>query len=502
MQFTPSELGFAQSPPPADSTGLPPGGAQWVTPQFLTFAALQQSGFNGFRWTHDEALAHSGTNARAMRNDPVIVEALRARQMPTAMLSWHLEPQDEGDAAQEAAIPLLEDILRGFGHFQQFRRHLLEALWYGRAGCQIRYRWDYTKPNPFTGGRRLIPTGYQYVNGDKLRFKWDGTPGVLVHGTFPGEKESTDYGYAHFLTGTEREAFCVHRFEPEDADWYDTHLAGGIHGYGIRGRIYWYWYLKSQLMAMVVNYAERFANGLTLWYYDASNSSAKTEMLNAVTNQQGQINMVIPRWGAGRDQNAVERLEVGTANPQFLLSIVDNLDSAMRRYILGQTLTSDTAPTGLGSGVAEAHSDTLSKIIKYDACDLEATLTEDLIAPLCRYNCPGVKPPRFRFDVDTPNATEVLGNAQILQSMGLAVDGEHLYDVAGLPKPAQGDTALSKLQPQSAVGPGVGPDPEGVPSAGDSLPPEAEPEQATYQSGDRVQYRRRLAAKIRSLCRR
>ena len=354
-------------------------------------------------------------------------------------------------------------------------------------------------------GRRLIPVSHQYYNGDKLRFKWDGTLGVMVNSQFEGTKENTDFGHAHFLTPSERECFVVNHFEPEDADYWEPDLAGGVMGTGIRSRIYWLWYLKQQILAQVINFTERFANGFTIYYYDASNPSARGEMLKALQEQDPNTNsLLLPKFGEG-SKNGVERLEVGSTTPAFLLSLIDDVcNDPIRKYILGQDLSSDTAPTGLGSGVAQAHTDTLSKIIKYDAQNDDETLTTDLVAVLYKYNCPGVPVGRFVSDIDTPNATEVLGNAQIMQQMGLAIDADHLYDVTGLPKPITGDTAVSKLQPQTAVGVGGGAEdgaaqqPVGVPAAGEPLPPESQPEQMAATPSSRSQDTRlTLARRIR-----
>lgn len=493
MQFTPAELGYtpADTPP---SESLPPGGGRWAAPDFLRYGAIFQGGLRGYRWWYDEALKHSPSNARAMRNDPTVMHPLRARQMPVAMLSWHVEPRDEDDPQQQDAAKLIEEILLDFPRFQRFRMHLSEARWYGRSACEIKYRWDFTKSNPFhSGGRRLIPTAYQYYNGDKLRFKWDGTVGILVNSSFEGEKESTDYGQTHFLTPHERECFVVNQFEPEDADYWEPDLAGGVFGTGIRSRIYWLWYLKQQILTQMMNFTERFANGFTIYYYDGSNPTARQEMLTALQNQDPNTNsLLLPRWENGGN-NGIERLEVGPTTPQFLLGLIEEVcNDPIRKYILGQDLSSDTAPTGLGSGVAQAHTDTLSKIIKYDAQNDDETLTTDLLRTLYKYNCPGVPVGRFVSDIDTPNATEVLGNAQIMQQMGLAIDGDHLYDVTGLPKPITGDTAVSKLQPQSAIGVGGGAadggqQPLGVPAAGDPLPPEQQPEQMAATPSSRSQ---------------
>jgi len=500
MQLSPAEHGYSQ--PPATTVGdQPPGGGRWAVSDFLRYGALFSGGFRGYRWWYDEALKHSASNARAMRNDPVVMHALRSRQMAVSMLSWHLEPRDEDDPRQQDAVKLVESILHDFPRFQRFRMHQCEARWYGRSANEVRYRWDFSKPNPFhPKGRRLIPVGYQYFNGDKLRFKWDGSVGVMVNSLYDGEKESTDFGYAHFLSPTERECFVVNHFEPEDADYWEPDLAGGVMGTGIRSRIYWLWYLKQQILAQVMNFTERFANGFTIYYYDGSNPEARTQMLEALQQQDPNTNsLLIPRWGDG-STNGVERLEVGTTTPQFLLALIEDVCNApILKYILGQELSSSTAPTGLGSGVADLHGDTYSQIIKYDAQNDAETLTTDLVSTLYRYNCPGVPPARFVYDIDVPNATEVLQNAELMQSMGLAIDGDHLYDVTGLPKPISGDTAVSKLQPQSAVGV-AGEQPVGVPAAGEPLPPGAEqqPEQMSAMPSSRSLDTKLTLSRLRS----
>jgi phage gp29-like protein len=49
-------------------------------------------------------------------------------------------------------------------------------------------------------------------------------------------------------------------------------------------------------------------------------------------------------------------------------------------------LSSESAATGLGSGVANLHLDTLLQILKSDATNLEETLTSDLLDSILRVN--------------------------------------------------------------------------------------------------------------------
>jgi phage gp29-like protein len=157
----------------------------------------------------------------------------------------------------------------------------------------------------------------------------------------------------------------------------------------------------------------------------------------------------------------------------------------MTRAILGQTLSSSAEATGLGSGVAELHGETLDEIIKYDAVNLEETLQRDLVSTLYRFNAPGVRPGKFKFSVDTPNAEAVLGYAAQLYQMGVALDEDQLYDVSQLTKPKPGGGVVSQIgqmQPAAAAVPAQGVPAVGM-GGGGAVPPTAAPPSGGMQGG-------------------
>jgi phage gp29-like protein len=477
--YSPQELGFPgpPAPPPGD---LPPGGGGASVPSFLQFAALIQSGARTYRYTFDEALRNNPANARAMWRDAVIWKTVRARQMPTAALSWHIDPRDETNPAEQEAAKIVTAIVERIPNFQRFRMCLLDAIWFGRSGVEMLFKWDQVY-----GRTCLTLRDFNPVNGDSLKFRHTGEVGVLVHSSFPGTWEPTDWGMAHFLTPAEREQFVVHRHEPEAADWLEGDLAGAINGVGLRGRLYWCWWMKQQVFALLMNYLERFANGLTIFYYDAHNPQAKAEAERAAREQYSNNALLYPRWAEGKDTNGVQRLEAGTASPALLQSLVtEYFDAIIKETIIGQTLTSDTAATGLGSGVADLHGMTLARIIKYDATNLDATIQADLIDLLYRWNCPGVPPGRYSSEVDTPNAKEVLGYAETMFDMGVALDEGQLYKISQLQKPKPGGGIVSKLGGMQPAA--VGGEPQGVPVAGEAGPP-GDPSQQAQQPAESQQ---------------
>lgn len=464
--YSAAELGYPGPKPPPPGN-MPPGDGRLAIPNFLSFSALVRSAARAYLYSSDEALRDSVQNAKAMRRDPVLMGALRTRQRPTAQLSWHITPEDETDPSQQEAGKLVTYIIERIPRFQKMKMQLLEAIWFGKYAVEVAYEWRNHRGRQTLFIRDFIP-----INGDKIRYKWDGTPGFLVYPGYPGTKEATDYGMAHFLTAEERMQYIIHEHEPDDADWMDVEMAGAIHGVGIRGRLYWFWWLKQQVFGLMMNYLNRFANGMTIFYYNASNPQAKTEAIAAARAQFTQSALIYPRWASENpDTNKVERLEVGTASPALLWNLVnDYFDPIMIRYINGQTLSTDhTGSGGLGgTGAAKLAGDTQDEILKYDAVDLGETFQTDLVNVLYAYNAPGVPPGRFGFEVDSPNSEELMTYAQILYEWGVPLSEEQAYKISQWTKPKPGEGIISNLgtmQP-AAIG-GV----EGVPVAGQAGPP-------------------------------
>lgn len=442
-------LPAAPIPAPPGAGGLPPNNGLWVVPHFETFAAVWNTVSRTYRFTYDEAMRHSRQNALAYRRDIVVREAINARKMPVAGLEWHIEPRNDMDMGDVDHARKVQETIEDTPNLQRLFFYLLEAMWYGRYGAALTYDWDWSR-----GYRRAVVTQHEPINGDKLVFRYSGELGILVGANYQGAWIPTERGRCHVYSPGERQTIILHQFEVDDADFYDGEMAGRIMGVGVRDSLYWFLYLKQRVMAWLMEFLERVgAGGLTIYYYETGNQASLAEVQDAAEKQKNNNAILFPRYTDGKSGPGIERIEPSEAGAQLLFSLMnDYFDRNIRRFILGQSLSSEAGGTGLGSGVAEFQQQTLNDILKYDARNLQESLTRDFVATVSRHIDPGRAVPWFAFDVDRPNAAEHLQAAQALFEMGADLDEDDLRGVLGLEKPRPGAQILSRYGPLGKQG--------------------------------------------------
>lgn len=447
---------------------LPAGQGKWPVPHHETQVGLINLSSRSYRWTHDEALLHSRKNARAVLRDLTVRNALTVRWAPIVQLGWHLKPRDETDPAQIEGTAKLTDVIHHTPYFQDFLQHCLWGEYFGFAGVVIAYEWE-----KIGDVMCMVVKEFRPIHGDSLVPRWDGEWGILVNGSADVEKDiGNGLGMAHYFTPAERECVVIHTAPAEDVDYLEPQMAAQIRGSGIRGHIYWWWYLKSNYQALLADFSERFSQGVWLAYFDTANEQGREYMADAVAGYKNNRVILLPRTEQGDTAFGLDIKEVGTANPAFLESQIEKMEELIHKYITFQDVNSlDVAVGGDGAGLV---TDRISRGIKYCAKRLAQTLTDQFVSVLARYNTPGIPPPVFEFDIDSPVAGEVLGYAETLHQLGGPIDLDHLYELCGLPMPAQDSTVASRIQPLS---PQMGQTPQGVPISNPDQQQQAPPPQ-------------------------
>jgi hypothetical protein len=421
----------------------PPQIPKFLIPHVNTFVSVFNAASKIYHWKFDEALKNGPENALAMRRDSFIMGCLRERQYPVARMKWHIEPEDKDDPAQQSVAEEVQKVVEAIPRLRRLKMQLLEAVWYGRYGAQVRYL-----PKLELGRRWYVPTATEPVNGDKIQFTWDGTPAVMVYGPACEWLEARGAD----VTRSERapavllrqpywrERFIIHKHECLDNDFFEGDLAGGVHGIGVRHYIYWMWWLRQEVMTWMLDFAERAGCGLWVWYYEAGNDTDRERVQQAAKDQNRTNYVVWPRpIGQEQPGPGVEFIATDMSGAEFLQNlVVEYFEGHIRRFIVGQELSAKSSNVGLGagSGQAELQGQTKDQIIEHDANNLDETLTEDLIGPIMRHNFPGAT---FRCkhvsDVGKEQPKEKLDAAKVVFDMGIPVDGGEVRAMAGLSEP-------------------------------------------------------------------
>jgi len=459
---------------PALGTGAPPNWGEKAVPHIMSFSGLAASVARVYR-NPDEAYRDSIQNARFMRNDIGIMECLEGRQRCTSELPWHIEPEDATSLDQKELCGHLERLIKRIRKFSEMRRSLMEAIWYGKAGIQLQWR----RQRIHGHGSYVIPSakpneeslGWWPIHGDKLAFRYDdgkpifgpngeplGAVGLRVSSAMVSDQRirqyihQTDRHMAYFFPQWQREMLIVHRHQIEDGDYEDPISAGSIQGVGLRSRIYWEWFQKQELLAMLMEYMERSAAGIEIWEYPSGNPEAKAAVEAQALERRGSNRSVIlfPKpMGEDASQYDVRHVEPGMAGAQVIQDLlIEYFGKRIKRYILGQTLTSEADATGMGSGVADAHRKTQSQITSYDAGNLEETLTHEFLRPFIKYNCPHAVNLNltFKIDVEDPDVQPRLDAFHAAWEMGARLKESDVLDAIGASVPNDDDVVLSNQQ--------------------------------------------------------
>lgn len=464
--------------------GRAPNDGNFALPHIYTFQGLLSTVSKIYR-ASDEALQQSYENARFMLNDVGIQECLLARQRSVALLDWEIVPEEEDNSDHKLLCKQLEKIVNRIKRFTEYRRVVQESIWYGRYGIQHQYRWVNI------GGRMcVLPApdamrgniGWMPIHGDKLVFRhdqgdfdegqWAGQVGVRVGMTAQGKPyepgdainggrnhvEMTDRGMGYFLSAEQRNLILIHKHMIQDGAFESAVEAGKINGVGIRSMIYWEWFQKQATMALIMEYLQRSLGGIELWYYEEGSKTAQDAVKKAAQERQGgRYQLIVPR-PRGDDAMAygVEIIQPDTAGIEAFERVITNFfGHRIKRLILGQTLSSEAAATGLGSGVAELHLDTYMQIIRYDATAQEETITDDLLENIKNWNYPEHRNTavRFKLKTDDPDIERKMQAWQKAYEMGCRFKEAEVMDTVGASIPGVGDRVLQS--PAFTQGAGV-----------------------------------------------
>jgi hypothetical protein len=445
----------------------------FVVPHQETYAGLYNVVNQSYYTYFDQALLDSQENSLAMRRDCFVHELIRHRQTPVICLPYHVVVDDPDDPRQKSVGDTLDGIVRDVPRIKHLMLVLLEAIFYGKYGSQFSLG-----PRKVAGNRWNSVTNHIPINGDKLRYKWDGTPvpSYRAEGLDQQRKrllnaysdciEYTMLGAALFLKQSFlRDRFIIHKFEPFDTDYlFELEEQLSVHGLGLRSRLYWAWNLRTELLSWMINALQRVgANGMIYGFYEEGNDAMKTAVIEALRQLAQDNYSVFPVKGGTPGQDAAKgtlgRFEPAQQGYDILFQLIQHLEGIMRRATLGQDLSSVAKPTGIGAGAAQLQGDVRADYIEYDAMLLAETLTEQLLGVILKYNkfiydgreYYGSDLPfscRLEFQLTRDNVAGAIQAAQQLFQMGVELDADDLRRKAGRAPPHRKESTVANPQHQ------------------------------------------------------
>ncbi|HQR07024.1 MAG TPA: DUF935 family protein [Gemmatales bacterium] len=427
-----------------------------LLPHMKQFVAEWQTPARTYRFSFDEALKRSKTDALAMRRDGHILSLLQARLLPVLGADWCVK--SENDQYKDQAT-LYQKLIEKTPRLLQLRKCLLEAVWFGRYGVQFSFGRVDVDGKSMTG-----ITAWKPVNGDKINFREDGTPTIRIMPSFASKlKEQgatveepkapvtawNDQGTVLILDKPEyRSRFAIHVHEIEDADFMEPELAGSVGGVGLRHYCYWVWWLRQEIMEWLLSYLEMMgAGGLTIVGYDMSNPHGLDQAKAAFKERATVVYLPIPP-GQDKQTNIVQRVEPsGTGNDIFSGWVDGYFNGILTRLIIGQDLSSSSNSTGLGSGVADLQASVKECIHRYDAKNLNETETQQILDVLVKLNEPqssyGLKCQTILQKVDPEKGLQA---AQKAYDMGATLPESHVLQLANIPEVKEGEKTLTNPQ--------------------------------------------------------
>lgn len=443
---------------PARQMGMGSEYGQFAVPPVITFGNLVGRTWHSY-WLgrQDQAMRAGREEAKAMENDAYLMALLNERKHGTAALKWRIDVDNERDPYQKAVKIGLTKVVKATPNFFDLNWCLLDGIWYGRQAQQVVYEYR-TMPLPMPGQpEQTVPTRalcikqHRPVRGDKISFHWDGTPYLQVHGseglaipdaeTFP-----SNAGRAIDLKGTWRTRFIIHTHEWKDADFFDAEAGDSIYGIGIRSVLFWLNWLRQEGLAHVLDWVERTGLGIRLWYYQGGNDRSKQEVKLAAETQTDKTNILVPRWG-DKAVEGVDYVDTASTGADLLLKIQEHMEEHIERYVIGQTLSSSSEGNGLGgTGVADLHADTKSKIIAADAARLDDNESRDWIEVVKRWTYPWADfPVRIVRETEQPDPEKTMAAIKNAREFGVDFKEDSVRDLTGMEAPQPGDRTLDSM---------------------------------------------------------
>ena len=291
---------------------------------------------------------------------------LAKRKLAVTSRPWDVHPASDAPADVKAA-ELVKAALEHL-RFNHVCKRLLEATLKGFAVSEV--MWE-VRDGLVLPQRLIARDARRFVFGvaDELRLLT--RENMLTGEVMPDRK------------------FIVHRRGADDDSPY---------GSGVGGMLFWPVFFKRNGITFWLTFADKFGSPTSVGKYPNGAGPAEQkkllEALQAIAQDAGVIvpeGMVIELLEAKRS-GGVDTYE----------KLVRYMDEQISKAVLGETMSTTAASTGLGSNQAGVQNDVRLEVAQDDGEELDETLNDTLVRWIVEFNVPGAALPKVEHDFEEP----------------------------------------------------------------------------------------------------
>lgn len=388
--------------------------------------------YGGFGENPDKVISTKGMSyIKDIERDTHLASSLATRRQKLIKKGWRIVPASEKLSDIKIAEFVEWTLINMQGSFEKDMEGMLDAIGKGFSLTEINYEWVNWNGKTLIGLKNL-----RYKDPELFSFKFDELGYYSLRQIDPDANGVTlplDK-FVHIISGY------------DDENPYGQSI--------IAECAFWVW-VKKNVAKFWAIFAEKFGMPLTKVTIPRTASAEELakadEIMDAIQEETG---IRVP------DGFIVEFMEAMRSGEASYEKFIEVCNSEISKRTQGATLISETGKRGSGGSYAlgSEHSDLFEDIIFFDACVMEAAITEQLIRRLVRYNWDVQNYPRFEF-IEFAVGIFITFSQSIynLTNAGLKISSDWVYEKLRIPKPKPNEDVLEAPKPV-AVSPKPGQD--------------------------------------------
>lgn len=331
-----------------------------------------------------------------LKRDAHAGAVLAKRKLAVTSRPWDVEPASES-ADDKKAAALVKDALEML-RFNHIRKRLLEATLMGYAVSEV--LWELRDG-------LVLPKNILARKQQRFLFDLDGqlhlrTAQDMMEGELMPPRK-----------------FIVHRRGADDDSPYGT---------GIGGMLFWPVFFKRNTITFWLTFADKFGSPTALGKYpNGSQDPEKNKLLAALASIAQDAGVIVPE---GMSIELLEAARSGSIDTYEKL--VRYMDEQMSKAVLGETMSTTAASTGLGSNQAGVQNDVRLEVAQDDATELDETINDTLVRWIVDFNMPGAGYPKLCTDFEEPeDLAKRAARDKTLVDMGWQPSDKYMLDTYG-----------------------------------------------------------------------